>query len=87
MTRYEKVFMKQKQDFDWSLLNAIRSYWANSLFHRLLYLETVIERGYVDFESYVKNIAKVETTNEEESLWIKLELNELHNKFGAKLDK
>lgn len=67
--------MKNKQEYDWSLLNVIRSYWAKSLFHRLLYLETVIERGFVDFESYVKYIAKVETSGDEEAHLLKLELN------------
>jgi|JI10StandDraft_1071094.scaffolds.fasta_scaffold21979_2 hypothetical protein len=65
MSRYEKVFEKYKQDYDWVLLNTIRSYWTRSLFHRLFYLEFVIEKGFVDFESYVKYISKVETGSEE----------------------
>jgi hypothetical protein len=32
----------------------------------------MIERGFVDFASYVKYIAKVETSSEEEESWVKM---------------
>lgn len=32
----------------------------------------MIEKGYVDFASYVKYIAKVETGSEEEGSWVKM---------------
>ena len=70
--RYEKVFLKEKQENDWNLLTIVRSFWSKSFFHRKLYLEAVIERKYVDFPSYVKYISKVETTNEEEAQWVKI---------------
>jgi hypothetical protein len=73
--RYEGVFRAHKQEHDWTLINTIRSFWSRSLFHRLLYLDAVIERGFVDFESYVKYIGKVETAGEEEALEVKIELN------------
>lgn len=59
MNRYADIFIACKQDYDWTLLNVIRSNWEKSLNRRLLYIETVIEKGYVDFDSYVKYIAKV----------------------------
>ena len=87
MSRYQGVFDKNKEEHDWNLVTKIRSFWRKSLFHRLLYLSFAIENNYLDFSSYVKYISKVQTEGEEEQLWIKLELNELHKKFGGRLTK
>lgn len=62
LSRYERVFIKEKVEFDWILLNVIRSFWSKSIFHRIFYLKAVIDRGFVDYESYVKYISKVETS-------------------------
>lgn len=50
----------------------------------------MIEKGFVDFESYVKYIGEVDKDNkktEEESQWVRIELNELHNLFASRLAK
>lgn len=82
MERYREVFEKFEKDYDWTLITKIRNFWVNSLFHRILYLSFIIQKNYCKFDSYVKYIGKLESSDKEQGLWIKVELNELHKEFG-----
>lgn len=54
-----------------------------SYLNRQLYLQMMIKNDYITFNSYVNYIGQLKDQNEREMNWIKIELNQLNNLFGA----
>lgn len=79
--RYCDLFLHCK-DYDWTLINKIRNYFRNSLFHRLQYLRNFIARGLLTYSRYVQYVGGLANKTPLEMEWVKVELNELHTEFG-----
>jgi hypothetical protein len=74
-------------EWDWDLINKIRNFFRNSIFHRLLYLRFLIRREVISFSSYIKYVGSLKDKTDIEMIWIKMELNELNAEFGKSLRK
>ncbi len=48
-----------------------------------MYLQLVIKREFLTFNSYVNYIGQLKDKNQREMIWIKVQLNQLNNMFGG----
>jgi hypothetical protein len=84
--RYHEILVKFGE-WDWDLINKIRNFFRNSIFHRLLYLRFLLKREVISFASYVNYVGSLKDKTDIEMIWIRMELNELNAEFGKTLRK